>query len=92
MDLFERVMQTGRGHQREIRDVLGLGYGGVPGRETTPTVGHPYLPMGMTRKTLRSVSNIRQHKEYLIIPELSATLTALQRNPSFNANSDFHIL
>lgn len=36
MDLFERVMQTGRGHQREIRDVLGLGYGGVPGRETTP--------------------------------------------------------
>lgn len=57
-----------------------------------PTVGHPDLPMGVTRKTLRSVSNIRQHREYLIIPELSATLIALQRNPPFNANSDFHIL
>lgn len=35
MGLFERMTQTGRGHKKEISDVLGLGGGEVAGSKAS---------------------------------------------------------
>ena len=87
MDLFERAKRTGRGHQREMRGVLGLGYGGVPGREANP-LDILIFPWEHQERW----SNRQLRKDYSVVPELSATLITQQQDPSFPANSGFHIL